>query len=178
LAKVAADMEKPDGFTVIDPADLPGRLHPLDLTDFPGIGRQMEAGRRVERIGVDHVAWVNGDSSGYEFQDETSTILGAFGGVGIGAAMSTPGQRRAVRQFESGSGHVEFLNGGVSGDVAWLVVIENAIVRFNGRDQPCRWDLRVTEVFERRDGSWVRVHRHADPMVDRHPLDQVLSLLP
>ena len=30
----------------------------------------------VERITEDHVAWVNGDSSGYEFHDETSTILG------------------------------------------------------------------------------------------------------
>lgn len=43
LAKVAADMQKPDGFTVIDPADLPGRLHALALTDFPGIGPRMAA---------------------------------------------------------------------------------------------------------------------------------------
>jgi hypothetical protein len=132
----------------------------------------------VERITHDHVAWVNGDSSGYEFHDETSTILGAFGGAGVGATMSTPGQRRAVSQFESGTGHVEFLNGGVAGDVAWVVLIEHATVKFKGHDQPRRWDLRVTEVFELRDGSWVRVHRHADPLVDRHPLDEVLTLLP
>ena len=50
LAKVAADMQKPNGFTVIDPADLPGRLYPLELTDFPGIGRQMEA--RLHRHGI------------------------------------------------------------------------------------------------------------------------------
>jgi hypothetical protein len=131
----------------------------------------------VERITEDHVAWVNGDSSGYEFHDETSTILGAFGGAGVGAMMSTPGQRRAVSQFESGTGDVEFLNGGVSGDVAWVVLIEHAMVKFKGHDQPRRWDLRVTEVFERRDGSWLRVHRHADPLVDRHPLDEVLTLM-
>lgn len=131
-----------------------------------------------DRIETDHVAWINGDSSGYEFDDETSTILGAFGGAGIGATRSTPGQRRAVGQFESGSGHVELLNSGSSADIAWLVLIESAIVKFRGRDVPCRWDLRVTEVFERRGAEWVRVHRHADPLVDRHPLDEILRLLP
>jgi len=54
LAKVAADMQKPDGFTVIDPADLPGRLHGLELTDFPGIGPRMEA--RLHRHGITTVA--------------------------------------------------------------------------------------------------------------------------
>ena len=132
----------------------------------------------TDRIRADHVAWVNGDCSGYEFSDETSTILGAFGGAGVGAAVATPGQRRAVQQFESGTGDLEVLNGGVSSGVAWLVLIERASVKFRDRPEPVRWDLRVTEVFERRDGSWVRVHRHADPLVDRHRLDEILPLLP
>jgi len=42
LAKVAADMQKPDGVTVIRAADLPGRLHGLTLRDFPGVGPRME----------------------------------------------------------------------------------------------------------------------------------------
>jgi DNA polymerase-4 len=50
LAKVAADLEKPDGLTVIDPRDLPGRLYPLKLTDFPGIGPRME--QRLHKFGV------------------------------------------------------------------------------------------------------------------------------
>jgi len=95
----------------------------------------------------------------------------------IGATTATPGQRRAVVQFESGTGHVEVLNGGVSGDVAWLVLIEGATVKLRDREAPCRWDLRVTEVFQRGGAEWVRVHRHADPLVDRHPLDEVLPLL-
>jgi hypothetical protein len=132
----------------------------------------------VERIRVDHVAWLNGDSSGYEYQDETSTILGAFGGRGVGATMTTPGQRRAVAQFESGTGNVELIHGGVSDDVAWLVLFEHASVKFVGYDAPVRWDLRVTEIFERRNAAWIRVHRHADPLVDRHPLAEVLTLLP
>ncbi len=132
----------------------------------------------LRRVHVGHVAWINGDSGSYEYTDETSTILGAFGGATVGATAATPGQRRAVAQFVCGSGSVELINSGVSGDVAWLVMIERARVTFVGHDHDCRWDLRATEVFERRNDEWVRVHRHADPLVDRHPLAEVLALLP
>jgi hypothetical protein len=64
----------------------------------------------LQRVRIDHLAWINGDCSGYELTDETSTILGALGGSIIGASTATPGQRRAVQQFESGSGIVELLN--------------------------------------------------------------------
>lgn len=50
LAKVAADMQKPDGLTVIHPEELPQRLHDLELRDFPGIGPRME--RRLRHHGV------------------------------------------------------------------------------------------------------------------------------
>ena len=50
LAKVAGDMQKPDGLTVVETKDLPGRLYDLKLTDFPGIGRRME--KRFHRLGV------------------------------------------------------------------------------------------------------------------------------
>lgn len=42
LAKIAADMAKPDGFTVLRPQDLPGRLLGLQISDFPGIGKRMK----------------------------------------------------------------------------------------------------------------------------------------
>ena len=41
LAKLASDMQKPDGLVVIEQADLPGRLHPLKLQDVQGIGKRM-----------------------------------------------------------------------------------------------------------------------------------------
>jgi DNA polymerase-4 len=50
LAKVATDMEKPDGFTVITKEDLPHKLYSLSLTDLPGIGRRMHA--RLKSRGV------------------------------------------------------------------------------------------------------------------------------
>lgn len=50
LAKVATDMQKPDGITMIRSEELPARLHALQLTDFPGIGPRME--QRLIRSGV------------------------------------------------------------------------------------------------------------------------------
>lgn len=42
LAKVATDLHKPDGFTILHPAEVEARLRPLPLRDLPGIGRNME----------------------------------------------------------------------------------------------------------------------------------------
>lgn len=50
LAKVAGDMKKPDGLTVIRSEELPARLYSLKITDFPGIGPRME--RRFHRYGI------------------------------------------------------------------------------------------------------------------------------
>ncbi|HEU4741454.1 MAG TPA: DNA polymerase [Meiothermus sp.] len=50
LAKVASDMKKPDGLTLLEPQDLPQALLGLRLRDFPGIGPRMEA--RFHSFGI------------------------------------------------------------------------------------------------------------------------------
>ncbi|NWG31744.1 MAG: DNA polymerase [Rhodocyclaceae bacterium] len=50
LAKIASDMQKPDGLTVLEAADLPQALYRLELRDIPGIGRAMES--RLWRHGI------------------------------------------------------------------------------------------------------------------------------
>lgn len=50
VAKIACDMRKPDGLTVVEAHELPERLYALGLTDIPGIGRKME--RRLAAKGV------------------------------------------------------------------------------------------------------------------------------
>lgn len=42
IAKIASDMQKPDGLIVIQSEELPERLFKLELRDFPGIGPRME----------------------------------------------------------------------------------------------------------------------------------------
>ena len=53
LAKVAADLNKPNGLTVLHPRNLPGPLLDLKLTDLPGISSGMSA--RLDRAGVQSV---------------------------------------------------------------------------------------------------------------------------
>ncbi|MGL5837940.1 MAG: type VI secretion protein ImpB, partial [Sphingorhabdus sp.] len=54
LAKVATDLEKPDGLTILMPEDVEHRLTTLSLRDLPGIGANME--RRLQRYGLHSVA--------------------------------------------------------------------------------------------------------------------------
>lgn len=54
LAKVASDMHKPDGLTMLLPEQLPEALFGLELRDLPGIGRNME--HRLHAAGIHNVA--------------------------------------------------------------------------------------------------------------------------
>ncbi|MGH9414068.1 MAG: DNA polymerase thumb domain-containing protein [Terriglobales bacterium] len=50
LAKLASDMQKPDGLTALLPADLPQSLFALTLGDLPGIGPRTEARLRASGV--------------------------------------------------------------------------------------------------------------------------------
>ena len=50
VAKIASDMEKPDGLTVIDAGNMRARLDPLSVRRLPGLGRKL--GERVEAAGL------------------------------------------------------------------------------------------------------------------------------
>jgi DNA polymerase-4 len=50
LAKMAADMQKPDGLTILEAPEIEARLRALPLSDIPGVGRNMAA--RLAAAGV------------------------------------------------------------------------------------------------------------------------------
>ncbi len=50
LAKLATDMQKPDGLVLLEKKDLPGRLFTLKLRDIVGVGQAMEA--RLHRCNI------------------------------------------------------------------------------------------------------------------------------
>jgi hypothetical protein len=130
----------------------------------------------LSRCRDDHRSWINGDSSGYALPDD-GTIMGAIGGYSFGGAETATRQAAVAAQWKSGAGDVEFVNGAVDGDVAWLAMIERARVVFDPALGEQRWDVRVTEVFRRVGDDWQRIHRHADPLVDRRPVSDAAALL-
>jgi len=71
LAKMATDLQKPDGLTVLDEPDIPQRLLSLKLQDFLGIGERMEA--RLLQHGIDTPAKL--------YAATKTELRGVWGGV-------------------------------------------------------------------------------------------------
>ncbi len=71
LAKLATDMQKPDGLVVLDDVDIPQRLLALELTDFCGIGPRMD--HRLRAHGIDSVGKLYGATK--------AELRGIWGGV-------------------------------------------------------------------------------------------------
>lgn len=94
LAKTASKMDKPDGVTVLEQADLPQALYRLSLADLHGVGPRM-----LERL---RAAGVTDMPSLYAADaDELARIWGGIGGERLhaalrGAAMSERPTERAT----------------------------------------------------------------------------------
>jgi DNA polymerase-4 len=72
LAKLASDMEKPDGFTVLEQADLPARIAHLPLQALPGVGPNMAL--RLQEAGITTIPRL--------FAAEPGLLRRIWGGVG------------------------------------------------------------------------------------------------
>jgi ketosteroid isomerase-like protein len=94
----------------------------------------------------------------------------AFGGYEKGWNEVGPRYDWASSQFKAGGARikVEYLNTGVSGDLAFTVAIERQQeVRLGNQENPAPRALRVTQVFRKESGAWKLLHRHADPLVEK-----------
>ena len=118
--------------------------------------------------------FINGDPTLWKQNSshrEDATILGGFGGHGE-KGWTAVGARYdwASSQYKSGDAtmKVEYLNIGVSGDLAFTVAIERqAGARVGDQQNPARRALRATQIFRKEDGAWKLLHRHADPLVEK-----------
>ena len=126
-------------------------------------------------------AWINGhfDDRG-PMQAEDATIFGPFGGVapkGVAPRVRPDVQRKIAARFGGGSGSTDIVRYIVEGDLVVVVYVDRSTVRFDGDDVETPWMLRTTEVFRRQAGGWVRIHRHADPLVHFRDLEATRKLL-
>ena len=117
--------------------------------------------------------FINGDPTAWKqnaSHRDDATVLGAFGGYEKGWKQVGPRYDWASSQFKSGGAKikVEYLNSGVSGDLAFTVAIERQQgVHLGDQENPSPRALRVTQVFRKEDGAWKLLHRHADPLVEK-----------
>ncbi len=97
------------------------------------------------------------------------TILGVFGGYDRGWKQVAERADWAAAQFkESGAKvRVEYLEQGVSGDLAYTVSIQRSEARVGDQKGPAPLALRVTHIFRKENGAWKVLHRHSDPLVEK-----------
>ena len=92
LAKIAADFDKPDGLTVLNPRDLPDRLLNLGLEELPGVGKRMSV--RLKQAGLASIEELWQAEPGW-----LRSIWGSVAGVRLwyalhGYAVEAPSTRR------------------------------------------------------------------------------------
>ena len=123
--------------------------------------------------------FINGDPTLWKqnaSQRADSTVLGAFGGYEKGWSEVGPRYDWASSQFkESGAKiKVEYLNIGVSGDLAFTVAIERQEeVRLGAQAKTVARALRVTQIFRKEGGAWKLLHRHADALLEKRSPSRV-----
>ena len=110
VAKMASEFNKPDGFTIIEPGDLPDILAPLPVSDIVGVGRRMK--RHFDAVGVTTIGDLARVPVGY--------LTAKFGIVGAAlhnAALGldgTPVARRQAETYVKSFGHSQALGNGLS----------------------------------------------------------------
>ena len=115
--------------------------------------------------------FANGDADGlkrlYSHREDV-TVLGGFGGFERGWAEVGPRLEWAASHFAGGSYSQEDLSAAVGTEIACLVSIERWSYKNPKNNADTVLELRVTQVFRREDGEWRLVHRHADPLIEKH----------
>lgn len=100
IAKIASELDKPDGLVVVSPGSEPDLLRPMQVTVIPGVGPA--TAERLRRVGVQTVAELERVS-----RDELIRILGQSHGSGLYALARAEDDRPVVAEREAKSISVE-----------------------------------------------------------------------
>ncbi len=102
-------------------------------------------------------------------RQEPVTLFGPFGGHERTRAGAEERFRWAASRLAPSGATlaVEYLAWGVSGDLAYTVVLERTRVRTAGQDTVRNGFTRATYLFRREDGQWRLAHRHGDHLPER-----------
>jgi DNA polymerase-4 len=100
VAKIASDLDKPDGLVVVAPGMEQDLLRPMQVTVIPGVGPA--TAERLRRVGVHTVEELEGLT-----EDELVRLLGRAHGSGLHALARAQDDREVVSEREAKSISVE-----------------------------------------------------------------------
>jgi len=122
-------------------------------------------------------AYVQGDMERYlelVHHARGFTLLPPFGGAPARYEHRADQVRASAGLFRNGEATLEHVEVHAWGDTVILALVERQHGEFDGRpDRDC--SLRVTQVYRRMGDEWQLVHRHADPLVQPHSLESLVS---
>jgi ketosteroid isomerase-like protein len=115
-------------------------------------------------INGDAVAWKNVCSKAND-----ATILGGFGGFEKGWKELGPRYDWAAAQFSKSGAKlkVEYISIVVSGNLAYMILMERADVLIHNMKPVIPHLLRSTQIFRKEEGRWRLLHRHADYQIEK-----------
>lgn len=123
-------------------------------------------------------AILNGDPTPYLalFADREDITLGnPFGPFGKGRAAIAANLANAAAKYQRGTARVERVALYGDANIVCLVEIEHDRAQLAGRDDYSEFSVRVTSIYERIEGQWKLVHRHADPITTARPAQSVIG---
>jgi ketosteroid isomerase-like protein len=116
--------------------------------------------------------FINGDPSLWKqicSKSNDATIMGGFGGYEKSWDQVGPRYDWAASQFKESDAKlsVEYISTVVSGDLAYILVIERSVIQTVNAEQKTQQALRCTQIFRKENGQWKLLHRHADPLMQK-----------
>jgi uncharacterized protein (TIGR02246 family) len=122
---------------------------------------------------------LNGDPSGYAalFADREDITLGnPFGPFGRGRTEVLKTLSNAATKYTDGSViAVDRIAVYGDGKFVCLVEIEHDRAKLGTSTEFSEFAARVTSLYEKIDGRWKLVHRHADPITNYRPAESMLG---
>jgi ketosteroid isomerase-like protein len=104
------------------------------------------------------------------------TLMAPFGGAPSHGFDGSDAHLDAMaRRFTGGSATFELVESYATPDMVVLAFIERQRAEVGGLPEQ-DWSLRVTAVWARREGEWVLVHRHADPLTHAREMAETAAL--
>ncbi|EFH84504.1 YybH family protein [Ktedonobacter racemifer] len=113
-------------------------------------------------------------SASWSHSDDV-TIFGGFGSYEKGWNQVGPRLEWVASRYSGGHDTFELISTGMSGDLAYLIYLQNGEVRVDGQEEYSPLALRVTEIFRHEEGIWKLLHRHADPVAGKDRVHNNLS---